>query len=90
MIAERLQGTDGVEVKLDVWDLHDGYDKYKFMKQCVNDPAIDHVLIFYDKKYAGKADARADGVGNETTIKSAEIYGCTDQEKFIPVIIMLL
>lgn len=85
-IAERLQGTDGVEVKLDVWDLHDGYDKYKFMEQCVNDPAIDHVLIFCDKKYAEKADARADGVGNETTIISAEIYGCTDQEKFIPVI----
>lgn len=84
-LAERLM-HDGVDVRLDIWDLKDGQDKYAFMEQCVTDPEIDRVLIICDKGYAEKADHRQGGVGDETTIISPEIYRNAKQEKFIPVI----
>ena len=43
-LAESLR-QDGIDVKLDIWDLKDGQDKYAFMEQCVTDPDIDKVLI---------------------------------------------
>lgn len=84
-LATRLR-RDGVDVKLDVWDLKDGHDKYVYMEQCVTNPDIDKVLILCDKKYAEKADSRQGGVGDETTIISPEIYGKALQDKFIPVV----
>lgn len=72
-LAERLM-HDGVDVRLDIWDLKDGQDKYAFMEQCVTDPEVDRVLIICDKGYAEKADHRQGGVGDETTIISPEIY----------------
>ncbi|HIH34865.1 MAG TPA: TIR domain-containing protein [Methanosphaera sp.] len=84
-LAEQLV-RDAVNVKLDVWDLKEGQDKYKFMEQCVSNPEIDKVLIICDKVYAKKADARIGGVGDETTIISPEIYKNASQKKFIPVI----
>lgn len=78
---------DGVDVKLDIWDLKDGQDKYVFMEQCVTDPEIDRVLIICDRGYALKADKRQGGVGDETAIISAEIYNNAKQEKFIPVVV---
>ena len=77
---------DGVDVKLDVWDLKDGQDKYAYMEQCVTNPQIDKVLILSDQVYAEKADNRRGGVGDETTIISAEVYGNVEQQKFIPVV----
>lgn len=77
---------DGVDVKLDVWDLKEGQDKYAYMEQCVTNPEIDKVLILSDRIYSEKADARKGGVGDETTIISAEVYGNADQHKFIPVV----
>ena len=41
---------DGVDVKLDVWDLKDGHDKYAYMEQCVTNPDIDKVLILCDRR----------------------------------------
>lgn len=84
-LAERLV-HDGVDVKLDIWDLKDGQDKYAFMEQCVTNPDIDKVLIICDKGYAAKADERKGGVGDETAIISAEVYRDVEQEKFVPVI----
>jgi len=84
-LASRMR-HDGVDVKLDVWDLKEGQDKYAYMEQCVTNPDIDKVLILSDHFYAEKADARKGGVGDETTIISAEVYGNTDQHKFIPVV----
>ena len=84
-LASRLR-HDGVDVKLDVWDLKEGQDKYVYMEQCVTNPAIDKVLILSDKTYTEKADQRKGGVGDETTIISAEVYGNADQQKFIPVV----
>ena len=84
-LATRLM-HDGVDVKLDIWDLKDGQDKYAYMEQCVNNPDIDKVLIICDKGYAEKADSRQSGVGDETTIISPKVYSDVEQEKFIPVI----
>ncbi len=84
-LASRIR-HDGVDVILDVWDLLDGQDKYKFMEQCVNDPNIDKVLILSDKRYAEKADKRDGGVGDETAIITSEVYGKENQNKFIPVV----
>lgn len=84
-LAERMR-HDGVDVKLDVWDLKEGQDKYAYMEQCVTDDSIDKVLILSDQLYAKKADKREGGVGKETTIISPEVYEDADQHKFIPVV----
>lgn len=84
-LAARLM-HDGILVKLDIWDLKDGQDKYVYMEQCVTDENIDKVLILSDRIYAEKADKRKGGVGDETTIISPEIYGHASQQKFIPVV----
>src|ERR1044072_7870485 len=83
--AERLRG-DGIDIVLDQWDLAEGQDKYAFMETMVTDPAVTHVLVFSDRKYAEKADARKAGVGTESQIMSKEIYQKVDQKKFIPLV----
>lgn len=84
-LASRMR-HDGVDVKLDVWDLKEGQDKFSYMEQCVTNPEIDKVLILSNKSYAEKADKREGGVGDETTIISSEIYGNAEQQKFIPIV----
>lgn len=84
-LANRLV-RDGVDVKLDVWDLKDGQDKYEFMEKCVTNSNIDKVLIICDKTYVEKANDRVGGVGNETTIISPKVYKDAKQEKIIPII----
>lgn len=84
-LAARLR-HDGVDIKLDVWDLKQGQDKYAYMEQCVTNPAIDKVLIMSDRVYAEKADTRKGGVGDETTVISSEVYKNVNQQKFIPVV----
>lgn len=84
-LAEHLS-SDGVHVIIDVWDLKDGQDKYKFMEQMVADPEVKKVLLICNKEYAEKANARKGGVGIESTIVSEELYQRSDQTKFIPVI----
>lgn len=84
-LATRMR-HDGVDVKLDVWDLKEGQDKYAYMEQCVTNPEIDKVLIFSDRLYTEKANKRSGGVGNETTIISDEVYGHVNQQKFIPIV----
>lgn len=83
--AERLIG-DGVDVVLDVWDFKEGHDKFAFMERMVSDKSVTKVLAICDRKYAEKADGRAGGVGTESQIISPEVYGRTDQEKFIPIV----
>jgi hypothetical protein len=61
-LAEDLM-TNGVEVKLDVWDLKEGHDIYDFMESMVKDPEIDRVLVICDKGYFEKAETRKGGVG---------------------------
>lgn len=85
-LAERLM-QDGVNVKLDVWDLKHGHDKYVFMEQLVKDPDIKKVLVICNEDYARKADDRTGGVGTESTIMSSDIYSLAEQTKFIPILV---
>jgi len=77
---------NGVDVKIDVWNLREGQNKYKYMEQMVNDDSIEKVLMICDKAYKEKANERSGGVGNETTIISPEIYDDAEQTKFVPII----
>lgn len=85
-LAERLI-QDGVNVKLDVWDLKHGHDKYVFMEQMVKDPDIKKVLVICNEDYARKADDRTGGVGTESTIMSSDIYSLAEQTKFLPILV---
>lgn len=82
--AEQLL-ADGVDVVLDLFDLKEGADKYHYMEKMVTDPTITHVLVFSDKAYAEKADARKAGVGTESQIISKEVYDKVEQSKFLPI-----
>lgn len=77
---------DQVEVVLDQWSLREGNDMYAFMEKSVTDPSITNVLILLSPRYAEKANAHAGGVGTEAQIISPEVYGKTDQTKFLPVV----
>ena len=83
--ADRLL-SDGVDVILDIYDLQEGQDTNAFMEKMVTDPNVTQVLIFSDKGYAEKADARKQGVGTESQIISQEVYEQVEQTKFIPIV----
>jgi len=83
--AERLL-ADGVDVVFDKYELKEGHDKYAFMEKMVTDSNVTHVLVFCDRLYAEKADARKSGVGTESQIISREVYEKVEQSKFIPII----
>ncbi|QIG90666.1 TIR domain-containing protein [Chryseobacterium sp. POL2] len=78
--------SDGIDVILDQWSLKDGHDLNFFMESIVNDSTINKVLIISDKNYSLKADGRKGGVGTEAQILTPEVYGNTQQEKFIPIV----
>ncbi|MGO2334316.1 SEFIR domain-containing protein [Providencia sp.] len=83
--ADRLL-ADGIDVKIDIYDLKEGDDKYAFMESMVTDETVSHVLIICDSQYKEKADTRNRGVGTETQIISGEIYSKVQQSKFIPIL----
>lgn len=82
-LAEALVDKS-VDVVLDRWDLLPGHDRFAFMEQSIE--KADKVLVLCDKKYSEKANAREGGVGTETAIITPDVYGQSNQEKFIPVI----
>lgn len=85
-LAERLMG-DGIDVLLDVWDLPDGGDIYKYMEQSVNDPSVTKVLLLCNTTYKDKATHRKGGVGQETTIITPELFkDSSTKPKFLPII----
>lgn len=84
-LAEEL-AADGIHVILDKWDLKEGHDANAFMERMVNDPTVGKVAIISDEVYANKANNRQGGVGTETQIISAEVYGAVDQNKFVVVL----
>ncbi|WP_197030673.1 toll/interleukin-1 receptor domain-containing protein [Halomonas sp. BC04] len=84
-LAESLL-RDGVDVKLDKWDLKEGHDLNHFMESMVRDPSITKVIIVFDKKYVDRANDKKGGVGTETQIISNEVYGSVDQNKFVGVV----
>ncbi|MBB3212455.1 hypothetical protein FHW67_001735 [Herbaspirillum sp. Sphag1AN] len=84
-LAERLR-DDNVDVILDKWDLREGHDAHAFMEKMVSDDEIKKVAMIFDITYVEKANKRGGGVGTETQIITGEIYGQTDQDKFVAVI----
>jgi len=85
-LAKQLR-ADGVDVKIDVWDLQEGQDMIVFMESMALDPSIKHVLLICNKDYAFKANSRKGGVGRESSVISPEVYDKTDQTKYIPLIL---
>lgn len=83
--AERLS-SDGVDIVLDQFDLKEGQDRYSYMERMVTDPSVTHVLMFSDKRYSEKANARESGVGTESQIISKEVYDKVEQSKFVPIV----
>lgn len=83
-VAHRL-ASDGIDVEIDKWSVREGHDLNAFMERMVTDPTVTKVLIFSNKSYTEKANARQHGVGIEAQILSAELYGKVEQEKFIPI-----
>ena len=85
-IVDRLLG-DGIQVYFDKYDLKEGNHLTPYMEKSVNDPNIDFVLVFCDRSYMEKANARKGGVGIESTILSQEVYNNIEQSKVIPIVI---
>lgn len=84
-LARRLR-SDGVDVKIDKWDLKEGQDKYDYMELLVKDETVSRVLLLCDRVYSEKANSRKGGVGSEAQIITPELYENAQNEKFIPII----
>lgn len=84
-LAEKLQ-KNGFKIIMDQTHLKYGYDKYVFMEKMVTDSSISKIFIICNKDYAQKADNRVGGVGDESMIITPELYGKTEQSKFIPIV----
>jgi hypothetical protein len=84
-LAEELV-QNGIDVKIDEWDLKPGQNLHKFMEEMVNNKEINKVLVICDKSYMDKANNREGGVGTETDIITPEVYGNSENVRFIPII----
>lgn len=84
-LANRLMTENGIDVKVDLFDLKIGSDKDYFMEQMLCDE-VDYVLIICDKMYQDKANKRSGGVGIETQIITPEVYNKVSQTKVIPIV----
>lgn len=82
-LATKLR-KKGIDIILDIWDLHAGEDRFLFMEKSVAE--ADKVLILCNKVYKDKADNRNGGAGQEAMIIAPEVYEKNSPEKFIPVI----
>jgi hypothetical protein len=77
--------SNGVDAILDKWHLKEGQDAFAFMERMVTDQSVSKVAVICDKAYAERAKARKGGVGAESQIMSAELYGKVDQTKFVAI-----
>ena len=82
-LAVRLRG-DGVDVKLDHWELAPGDQLPAFMERSVRESNF--VLIICTPQYKRKADGRQGGVGYEDTVMTGEVYSGANWRKFIPIL----
>lgn len=82
-LANMLQ-SNGVDVKLDQWDLRLGDDLAHFMENSVSNS--DRVLVICTDKYINKADVGLGGVGYEKRIVTSELLQDSNTNKFIPIV----
>ncbi len=83
LFAEKLI-NDGINAKLDKWDLVPGDQITDFMEKSVREN--DFVLVLCTPKYKEKSDNRKGGVGYEGNIMTAEIFSKKNHRKFIPIL----
>lgn len=83
--ASRLV-KDGIDVKLDKWELKAGNNLHAFMENIDHDKTLDRILILINQEYVNKADLKQGGVGVETQIMSPEVYKNVRQTKILPII----
>lgn len=75
---------DGVDAKLDQWEVVLGDQMPHFMEKSVRDN--DYVLIICTPKYKTKSENRVGGVGYEGDIITAEVLQNSNHRKFIPIL----
>ncbi len=82
-LATRLR-TDGIDCRLDQWELVPGDQLPEFMDKSVRES--DYVLIACTPKYKARSDAREGGVGYEGDIMTSEVFLNRNHRKFIPIL----
>jgi hypothetical protein len=75
--------TNGVDAKLDVWELVLGQDVAAFMQRGIAE--ADRVLLVCTEAYVRKAEEGKGGVGYERLIVTGEVVQAIETKKFIPV-----
>lgn len=82
-LATQLR-NDGIDAKLDQWEVVPGDQMPHFMEKSVKEN--DYVLIICTPKYKTKSENRIGGVGYEGDIMTAEVLQKSNHRKFIPII----
>ena len=83
-LAEKMR-ENGVDARLDQWDLSLGYDLYQYLESSIS--KSDYVVIICTQNYATRANLKVGGVGFEKTIITGELYdNAIDQKKFVPIL----
>jgi hypothetical protein len=81
-LATKLR-KDGVDVRLDQWDVVPGDQLPHFMETAVREN--DFVIIVCTEKYKRKSDERQGGSGYEGSVMTGEVYVTQNHRKFIPL-----
>jgi hypothetical protein len=76
--------TNGIDAKLDQWEVIPGDQMPHFMENSVREN--DYVLIICTPKYKIKSEKRIGGVGYEGDIMTAEVLQTANHRKFIPIL----
>ena len=76
---------DGIDAKIDEWDLKVGNDLYYFMENSIKREA-DNILLILNKEFTEKANDRKSGVGTEIQLICKEVYDNVKQERVIPIV----
>ena len=82
-LATQLR-SDGIDAKLDQWEVVPGDQMPHFMEKSVREN--DYVLIICTPKYKSKSENRIGGVGYEGDIMTAEVLQNSNHRKFIPIL----
>ena len=76
--------SDGIDAKLDQWEVVPGDQMPHFMEKSVRDN--DYVIIICTPIYKSKSEKRVGGVGYEGDIITAEVLKNSNHRKFIPIL----
>ncbi|MDT0678685.1 toll/interleukin-1 receptor domain-containing protein [Autumnicola musiva] len=82
-LAKKLR-EEGVDVKLDQWELEPGDQMTHFMEKSVREN--NYILIICTPSYKNKSEERKGGVGYEGDIMTGEVLESANHRKFIPIL----